>query len=172
MTFEEYRKQDATGLAELVRKKQVKPAELLDIAIKRTEEVNPKINAVITDLHDFAKKSIHELNSRSPFAGMPFLLKDLCIQLKGTRYTSASRLLKDYVSTETSDVVQKAIDGGLIIFGKTNTSEFGLNPFVETELFGNTKNPWNTERTPGGSSGGSAAAVAAGIVPMATANDG
>ncbi|MDB5227622.1 MAG: Amidase [Bacteroidota bacterium] len=172
MTFEEYKKQDAVGLAELVKQKQVAPTELLDIAIKRTEEVNPKINAIITELYDFGKRSISELNSSSPFAGVPFLLKDLCIQLKGTRYTSASRLQKDYISTQTSSVVQKAIDGGFIIFGKTNTSEFGLNPFVENDLFGNTKNPWNLECTPGGSSGGSAAAVAAGIVPMATANDG
>jgi amidase len=172
MTFEEYRKQDAVGLADLVKKKQVKPSELLDIAIQRTEAVNPKINAVVTELYDYGKKSLSALNGKGAFEGVPFLLKDLCIQLKGTRYTSASRLSKDYISTQTSDVVQKAIDGGFIIFGKTNTSEFGLNPYVENELFGNTKNPWDLERTPGGSSGGSAAAVAAGIVPMATANDG
>lgn len=172
MTFEEYRKLDAVGLAELVRKKQVHPNELLDIAIQRTKAINPKINAVVTELYDFGKKSIEALNYRSPFAGVPFLLKDLGMQLKGTRYTNASRLQKDYISTQTSDVVQKAIDGGLIIFGKTNTSEFGLNPFVENDLFGNTHNPWNLDYTPGGSSGGSAATVAAGIVPMATANDG
>lgn len=172
MNFEEYRSYDAVGLAELVKKKQVKPSELLDIAIQRHQAVHPKINAVVTELFDFAKKSINDINFRSPFAGVPFLIKDLGLQLKGTRYTNASRLQKDYISKETSTVVQRAIDGGFLIFGKTNTSEFGLNPFVENELFGNTKNPWNTDYTPGGSSGGSGAAVAAGIVPIATANDG
>lgn len=172
MTFDEYRNYDAIGLADLVKKKQVKPIELLEIAIARHQEVHPKINAVVTELYDFAKASIDTLNYRTTFAGVPFLIKDLGLQLKGTRYTNASRLQRDFISKETSTVVQKAIDNGLLIFGKTNTSEFGLNPFVENELFGNTRNPWNLEYTPGGSSGGSAAAVAAGITPIATANDG
>lgn len=172
MNFNEYRKYDAIGLAGLIKQKQVKPSELLDIAIQRNLEVHPKINAVVTELYDFAKKSIDTLNYESTFSGVPFLIKDLGLQLKGTLYTNASRLQKNYISKETSLVVQKCIDNGFLIFGKTNTSEFGLNPFVENDFLGNTKNPWNLDYTPGGSSGGSAAAVAAGITPIATANDG
>lgn len=172
MNFNEYRKYDALGLAELVKTKQVQPSELLEIAIQRNTEVHPKVNAVVTELYDFAKKSIHTINYNGTFAGVPFLIKDLGLQLKGTRYTNASRLQKDFISKETSSVVKKCIDSGFLIFGKTNTSEFGLNPFVENDFFGNTKNPWNLDCTPGGSSGGSSAAVAAGITPIATANDG
>ncbi len=172
MKFEEYRSHDATSLAELVKKKQVTPAELLETAIKRTEEVNPKINAVVTPLYNEAKEQLKNLNTTSPFAGVPFLLKDLDVQLKGTRYTCGTRLLKDYVSTQNSEVTNRILKGGLVIFGKTNTPEFGLTPFTEGELLGVARNPWNTEHTTGGSSGGAGASVAAGIVPMAFASDG
>ncbi|MFN8285325.1 MAG: amidase [Chitinophagales bacterium] len=172
MTFEEYRKHDATALAELIKSKAVTPSKLLEIATKRAEEVNPKINAIVTPLHDFAREQLNNVDYSAPFAGVPYLIKDLGPQLKGTRYTGASRILKDYISEENSEVTNRILNAGLIIFGKTNTSEFGLNPFVENELFGATHNPWNLERTTGGSSGGSGAAVAAGIVPMASANDG
>ncbi len=172
MTFEEYRQYDATALAALIKSKAVTSAELLEIAIKRAEAVNPKINAIVTPLHEFAQGQLTQVDSAAPFAGVPYLIKDLGPQLKGTRYTQASRLLKDNISTENSEVTNRIIKAGLIIFGKTNTSEFGLNPFVENELFGASSNPWNLRHTTGGSSGGSGAAVAAGIVPMASANDG
>lgn len=172
MNFEEYRKHDAVGLAELVKTKQVQPAELLDIAIQRTEEVNPKVNAVVTKLYDLAKEQIKNLNYDTPFAGVPFLLKDLDAHLAGTRMTGGSRILKNYVSTQTSETVNRAIKSGLIIFGKTNTPEFGVTPFTEGKLLGTAHNPWNLEHTTGGSSGGAGAAVAAGILPMAFASDG
>lgn len=172
MNFQEYRKHDATALAALVKQKQVSPEELLDIAIKRLEEVNPKINAVVDKLYDIGKENIKKLDVDSPFYGVPYLIKDLGPQLAGTRYTGGSRYLKDYVSTQNSVVTDRMLKAGLIIFAKTNTPEFGLTPYTEPRLHGPTRNPWNLERTPGGSSGGSGAAVAAGIVPMASANDG
>lgn len=172
MKFEEYRKHDATSLAELVKKKEVSPQELLETAIARTEEVNPKINAVVTKLYDFGESQLKKADVNAPFYGVPYLLKDLGPQLKGTRYTAGSRILKDFISPENSVVTDRMIAAGLVIFGKTNTPEFGLTPWTEPELFGAAHNPWNLEYTTGGSSGGSSAAVAAGIVPMASANDG
>lgn len=172
MKFEEYRKFDAIGLAELIRKKEVSAAELLEIAMNRAEQVNGKINAIVTPLYELAKSNTENIDIESPFCGVPYLIKDLLPQLKGTRYTCGSRLLKGFISKENSYVTDKIISSGLNIFGKTNTPEFGLTPFTEPELFGPARNPWNTDYTTGGSSGGSAAAVAAGIVPMASANDG
>lgn len=172
MKFEEYRRHDATSLADLVKKKEVTPAELLDTAIARAEEVNPKINAVVNKLYDLGKAQLKNIDPTAPFAGVPYLIKDLGPQLKGTTYTCGSRILKDYISTENSVVTDRMLKAGLVIFGKTNTPEFGLNPWTEPELFGPARNPWNTAHTTGGSSGGSAAAVAAGILPMASANDG
>jgi amidase len=172
MNFEEYRKHDAVGLADLVKTKQVQPSELLEIAIQRTEAINPKINAVVTKLYDVAKDQISKLDASAPLAGVPFLIKDLDAHLAGTRMTGGSRILKDYVSKETSETVKRAIKSGLIIFGKTNTPEFGVTPFTEGKLLGTAHNPWNLEHTTGGSSGGAAAAVAAGILPMAFASDG
>ncbi len=172
MTFEEYRNLDATALAGMVKQKQITASELLEIAIKRTEKVNPKINAVVTPLYDLAKEQIRHLDDSGSFSGVPFLIKDLDVQMKGTRYTAGSKLLKDYVSTESSETINRMLKAGLVIFGKSNTPEFGLTPFTEGKQLGICRNPWNTDYTTGGSSGGSAAAVAAGIVPMALASDG
>lgn len=172
MKFEEYRKLDAVAQAELVRKKEVTASELLEAAISRTEEVNGPINAVILKLYEEARKAAQAPLPDGPFSGVPFLIKDLDVQMKGTRYTGGTRLLKDYISTESSEVVKRIQRSGLVIFGKTNTPEFGLTPFTEGKLLGTCRNPWNTEHTTGGSSGGSGAAVAAGIVPMALASDG
>jgi amidase len=172
MTFEEYQSYDATALAALIKKNEVTPLELLDIAIKRTEEVNPELNAVVTKLYDLAKQQIKTLNPDAPFAGVPYLIKDLGPQLKGTRYTCGSRFLANNISTANSAVTDRMLNAGLVIFGKTNTPEFGITPFTEGEFLGIARNPHNHAHTTGGSSGGSAAAVAAGIVPMASANDG
>ena len=99
MKFEEYRKHDATSLAALVKNKEVKPEELLELAINRAEEVNPKINAVINKLYDLGKAQLNNVDANAPFAGVPYLIKDLGPQLKGTRYTCGSRILKDFIST-------------------------------------------------------------------------
>jgi amidase len=163
---------DATAQAELVRTKQVKPAELLDAAIERIERMNPKINAVVTPMFDEARRAVDGNLPQGPFTGVPFLLKDLGAGYAGVRQTQGSEYLKDFVSPFDSELTSRYKRAGLVIAGKTNTPEFGLVPTTEPRLFGATRNPWGTEHSVGGSSGGSAAAVAAGIAPMAHANDG
>lgn len=172
MTFEEYRRYDALGLAELVKSGQISPAELLEIAIRRAETVNPALNAIIHPMYEAARTEAGSVRRDAPFAGVPFLVKDLGMEVAGTPMRSGCRGYFNYISPADSFAVGKMRQAGLVIFGKTNTPEFGLTPFTEPTLFGPTRNPWNPEHTPGGSSGGSAVAVAAGIVPMATANDG
>lgn len=171
MKFEEYRKYDGLGLAELVKKKEMKASELLEIAINRAEAVNPTINAINNKLYDLGK-STAESPIEGDFGGVPFLIKDLELQLKGQMMQCGSQSMKGFVSKEDSVTVQRMKAAGLVIFGKTNTPEFGLTPYTEPKLFGATLNPWNNAHTCGGSSGGSAAAVAAGIVPLASASDG
>lgn len=171
MDVQEYMGYDATGLAELVAGKQVTAAELLDLARKRAAEVNPKINAIVIDIdRESDAQAAGELSG--PFAGVPFLVKDLGQEYKGYPTTYGSRALKNWVADEHSLITQRFLDAGLVIFGKTATPEFGAKGITESELWGPCRNPWDTSRTPGGSSGGSAASVAAGIVPAAGANDG
>ena len=168
-----YEGADAIGLAELVRAREISALELLEEAIRRTELVNPHINAVTHKHYDLARATL-KWGSRAdaPFAGVPFLLKDLGVQLAGTSTTGASRLLAGLVAKEDSVLVQRYKQAGLVIFGKTNTPEFGMALTTEPELFGPCRNPWHPAHSTGGSSGGSAAAVAAGLVPMAHATDG
>ncbi|MFY9224143.1 MAG: amidase [Blastocatellia bacterium] len=163
---------DATAQAELVKKGEVKPIELVDAAIARIEKVNPAINAVVTPMYEIAREIATGELPEGPFKGVPFLLKDLFPMYTGVKLSSGSRYLKDYVPDHDSELVIRYKKAGLITIGKTNTPEFGLLPTTEPVLFGACRNPWDTSRTTGGSSGGSAAAVAAGIVPMAHANDG
>ena len=172
MEFSEYRRYDAIGLAELVQTKQVTSEELLDIAIARAAEVNPKINALHTPLHDYSRQQAKKTDTKKCFAGVPFLLKDLQHALKGFPLASGSAACSDYVPSQNSSIVDRYLGSGLLPFSKTTTPEFGLLGITEAKAYGATRNPWDLERTPGGSSGGSAAAVAAGIVPMASANDG
>ena len=170
--FKEYNQYDGLGLAELVKKKEISAAELCEEAINRIERVNPTLNAVITTMYDLALKSIQEGLPEGPFHGVPFLLKDLLGDFAGVPQTMGSKALKNYIPAQDSELVRRYKKAGLVILGKTNTPEFGLKGVTEPELHGPTRNPWNTEHTPGGSSGGSAAAVAGGMVPMASANDG
>lgn len=163
---------DATAQAELVRKKEVKPLELVEAAIERIERLNPELNAVITPMYDLARNAASGKIPEGPFSGVPFLLKDLIAEYAGVRYTEGSAFLKDFISDQDSELVVRIKKAGLIICGKTNTCEWGALPTTEPLLFGPTRNPWDSGRTPGGSSGGSAAAVAAGMVPMAHGNDG
>ena len=163
---------DATGQAELVQKKEVKPLELVETAIERIERLNPELNAVVTPMYDLAREAATGEIPAGPFSGVPFLIKDLIAEYAGVRYTEGCAFLKDFVPDQDSELVVRIKKAGLIICGKTNTCEWGALPTTEPLLFGPTRNPWDTERTPGGSSGGSAAAVAAGMVPMAHGNDG
>ena len=172
MSMPEYDDTDALDLAELVRTRQVSPAELLDEALARTAQVNPKINAVIHLMESSARESIDAGLPDGPFRGVPFLLKDLIAAYAGEPMRCGSRLFKDFVPTEDEELTRRYRAAGLVIFGKTSTPELGLTNVTEPELFGPTRNPWNLERTPGGSSGGSAAAVAARIVPAANGSDG
>jgi amidase len=163
---------DATAQADLVRRKEVTSLELVEAAIARIERLNPLVNAVVTPLFDEALQAAQGLLPVGPFAGVPFLLKDILASYAGAPLTFGSRWLKDYRPDHDSELVTRYKQAGLIILGRTNVPEFGLLPTTEPELFGPCRNPWDLTRTPGGSSGGSAAAVSAGIVPMAHGNDG
>jgi amidase len=172
MPFADYGRYDALGLAELVRAGQVSPAELLDEALARTAQVNPKINAVIHLMESRAREAIAAGLPDGPFRGVPFLIKDLMTAYAGEPMRNGSRLFRDFVPPEDEELTRRYKAAGLVIFGKTNTPELGVSNVTEPELFGPTRNPWNLERTSSGSSGGSAAAVASRIVPAANANDG
>jgi len=170
--FKEYDRYDGLGLAELVRKREVKPSELVEEAISRIERLNPQINAVIHKMYEQARKAAEGELMDGPFKGVPFLMKDILMAYSGVPLTNGSRFFKDFVPDHDSELVKRFKSAGVIVVGKTNTPEFGLVPITEPKLFGATNNPWDLGRTPGGSSGGSAAAVAARMVPMAHASDG
>jgi amidase len=164
---------DATAQAELVRRGEVTPVEMVDAAIERIERLNPELNAVITPLFDLARDAAAASAIDAPFAGVPFLLKDIVAEYEGTPLSEGSALLAGhYISPKDSELVRRYREAGLIILGKTNTPEFALMPTTEPRQFGACRNPWDTNMTTGGSSGGSTAAVAAGMVAAAHANDG
>lgn len=173
VAFPEYEERDALGLAELVRRREVHPRELVEAAIERIERQNPSLNAVVFKLYDRARALAEQPLSDGCFAGVPYLLKDM-VPHRGTPLALGSALLKrlGYAPDESHEVVRRSEQAGLIVLGKTNACELGLLPTTEPAAFGPTANPWDLSRSPGGSSGGSAAAVAAGLVPMAHGNDG
>jgi amidase len=167
----DYQQHDGLALGRLVAEGEVTAAELLAVARARAHAVNPAVNAICTWLDDHADERVGRPLS-GPFAGVPFLLKDLHQHLAGYPTADGCRALAGRMSERTSTVVQRWLDAGVVVFGKTSTPEFGSKGVTEPTLFGPTRNPWDLDRTPGGSSGGSAAAVAAGIVPVAAASDG
>ncbi|MGE0571017.1 MAG: amidase [Dehalococcoidia bacterium] len=170
--MQDYEQYDALGLAELVRTKQVRAEELLDAALARTAAVNPKLNAVVTLREANVRAEIAAGLPDGPFAGVPFLLKDLHAGMAGEPLTNGSPFWKDLVPDHDSELVARYRRAGLAIFGRTASPELGLAPTTESVLWGNTHNPWKPGYSSGGSSGGAAAAVAAGIVPVAHATDG
>ncbi len=170
--FSNYDKYDGLGLAELVRKKEVKPGELVEEAINRIERLNPRLNSVVHKMYEQARTAAEGVLPDGPFKGVPFLLKDLLTYYAGVPLTYGSRFFKDFVPDHDSELVKRYKAAGVITIGKTNTPELGLAPVTEPELFGASNNPWDLSRTTGGSSGGSAAAVAARMVPLAHASDG
>jgi amidase len=167
----EFERYDGLGLAELVRKGEVRSIDLVEECIARIEARNPKINAVIYKLYDAARLAAAEPQD-GPFAGVPFLLKDLMAPIAGVPMSVGNKVLAGIPADHDGEIVRRFRKAGLIVVGKTNTPEFGLAPVTEPDAFGPTRNPWDLSRTPGGSSGGSAAAVAARIAPMAHATDG
>jgi amidase len=170
--MQEYSSYDAIALAGLVQSGQVSAHELVSAAIANVEALNPRLNAVVHKMFDSALKLASERQASGPFAGVPFMLKDLLSWYAGEPITSGSRYFKGWIPPHDSEIVKRYRKSGVIVIGKTNTPEFGLTPYTEPELFGPSRNPWDVSRTTGGSSGGSAAAVASGMVPFAGGGDG
>jgi amidase len=162
---------DALELANLVKNGDVQPSELLETAVTRAEKVNPQLNAIVTPMFELAREATRQEIPAGKFAGVPFLIKESGA-FAGVRHSSGCRVLANYKAEANSEIIHRYKQAGLIIFGKTNMSEFGLLPTAESKLFGPCRNPWNLGYSPGGSSGGAAAAVAAGIVPAAHGADG
>jgi amidase len=165
---------DATAQAELVRTGGASPSELVDAAIERVEALNPELNAVIHPLFDEAREAAAGELPDGPFRGVPFLLKDIGACFAGQPLHLGMQALKDadFRAPVDTYLAQRFRAAGLVTLGKTNLPELGILPTTEPAAYGATRNPWDTSRSAGGSSGGSAAAVAAGMVPIAHANDG
>jgi amidase len=172
MTPVEYASYDATGLAALVRSKAVSADEVLDAAVERIEALNPALNAVVHPFIDQGRAAIRQGLPSGPFEGVPYLIKNTGLAVAGTPLTTGSALFRDNVSPADGTLTQRMRQAGLVIIGKTNVPEMAMSFTTEPKAFGVTRNPWNQGHGPGGSSGGSAAAVASGIVPMAHASDG
>ena len=172
MKFEDYQALDAIALADLIRRKQISPLEALEACIARIEAVNPKINAVVHRMDDYARDQITQGLPSGPFTGVPFLIKDLGAMVAGVKQSNGSRYWTGFTPTIDATLIQRYRAAGLTFAGKSNTPELGLVAVTEPAALGPCRNPWDLSRTSGGSSGGAAAAVAAGIVPVAHATDG
>ncbi|PYB75470.1 amidase [Rhizobium wuzhouense] len=170
--FQNYADFDGLGLAGLIRRGEVSASEVLEAAISRIEAVNPALNAVVRPLFERARSRVSSGVGDGPLAGIPFLVKDLLAQIDGVATGNGNRLWSHQAARGDSELVRRWETAGLVIAGKTNTPEFGLTPYTESSASGPAYNPWDLTRTPGGSSGGSAAAVASGMVPIASGGDG
>ncbi len=166
-----YGRSDALEMGRAVRAGEVTPRELLDEAIARAERVNPHLNAIAARRYEDARVDAERSARDGAFAGVPFVAKDLGPPLAGLPLTMGSRYFARYVPTEDHEFFRRVKRSGAVVFAKSTTPEFGLSPYTETALFGATRNPWDLTRTPGGSSGGSAALCAAGVLPIAHGND-
>lgn len=171
--FTQYEQYDALGLAQLVRRREITPLELLEAAIERVEARNPAVNAVVMKLYDYGMQAIEAGLPDGPFVGVPLLMKDLTSALAGARMTRGSKFFADAPpAAADSEHVRRLKKAGFVIFGRTNTCELGLSLTCEPQLHGATRNPWNLAHSSGGSSGGAAAAVACRMLPLAHASDG
>jgi amidase len=170
--FPEYEQYDALALADLVKKGEVSPKELLAEANERLSKINHKYNAVIYQDNSFAETLINNLDKNSLFCGVPFLVKDLMLVFKGMPISNGTNAMKSYIPSENSRMADKLNSAGLITFGKTTTSELGTSALTKSTAFGATQNPWDISKNSGGSSGGSSVVVASRVVPMAYSNDG
>jgi amidase len=172
MSFAEYAELDGLGLAERVRRRDVSARELLDAAIERIERHNGVLNAVVYKAYDEAHRVADGPLPDGPFQGVPFLIKDLGVRVKGWPRTSASRFARVDADAEDSLLIERYRAAGVVLVGKTNTPEFGIPGVTTSALLGPCRNPWNPDHIAGGSSGGAASAVASGMVPLAHASDG
>jgi len=168
----DYASHDALGLASLVAAGALTPTELLDHAIAAIEATNPRLNAVVNRLYDRARAQIEAGLPPGPLRGVPFLVKDLGLAIEGVPTTGGSPLRAAHLGTQDSELLLRQQRAGLVVVGQTAVPELAMNWGMASTLFGTTANPWDLARNPGISSGGSAAAVAAGVVPMAHGNDG
>jgi amidase len=168
MTLDEYASHDACGLASLIARREVSCGEVAAAALAAIAALNPRLNAVIETFPERAT----EARPQGPFQGVPFLRKDLLIQEEGAAVEFGCRLARGYRAVATSELALRHRRAGLLTLGRTTTPELGFNVVTESVLNGATRNPWNLERSAGGSSGGAAVAVASGMTPMAHANDG
>ncbi len=172
MTFSDYSRHDGVGLATLVARGDVTPAELVEAAIERIERHNGVLNAVVYKAYDEARAAAKRDLPEGPFRGVPFLIKDLGVSVAGWPKTHGSRFARNVLDAEDSGLVRRYRGSGAVFLGKTNTPEYGITGTTESAFLGPCRNPWNPDHIAGGSSGGSASAVAAGIVPLAHASDG
>lgn len=172
MAFSDYGNCDGLALAELVRKKKVSPSELVEEAISRIEKHNSKINAVVLTLYERAREKAKGKLPDGPFKGVPFMIKDLHATIEGLPTSHGNKLWRNIPATVTTELVKRWENSGVVVVGKTNAPEFGLTPYTESDTLQAARNPWDPSRTPGGSSGGSGAAVAARMVPLASGGDG
>lgn len=170
--FFDYANYDAVALAEILASGEESIGTVLEAAEARVRTYDPIVNAISQPLFELARQRIHELAPGARLWGVPMLLKDLRVALSGVPTTNGSRLFRDHVPAVDSEIVRRYEHAGLVIVGKTKTPEFGLNITTEPQLYGPTRNPWDTNRSAGGSSGGAAAAVATGMIPIAHASDG
>lgn len=172
MILTDFAAYDGLGLAGLVRDKQVSPLELLEAAIERIERHNGVLNAVVHKAYEEARRTAAGKLPDGPFKGVPFLIKDLGLRVEGWPRTSGSRFAAIAADTDDSELVKRYRAAGVVMAGKTNTPEFGIPGVTTSAKLGPCRNPWNPDHISGGSSGGAASAVAAGMVPIAHASDG
>lgn len=172
ISLNDYTAHDGIGLAELVARGEIKSEELVAAALQAAEKINPKINAILQTLPTQSAAAVQSGLPQGPFAGVPFLIKELVLHAKNVRCDMGSKLAQGYVPPADTELMARFRRAGLVLVGTTQTPELGYNPTTETVTFGPVHNPWDLTRSAGGSSGGSGAAVAAGIVPLAHANDG
>ncbi|MDO9247259.1 MAG: amidase family protein, partial [Phenylobacterium sp.] len=172
MPIIDYSEHDGVALGQMVAKGEVTPLELVDAAIERIERHNGALNAVVHTAYDEARERAKGPLPDGPFKGVPFLITDLGMPVAGWPRTSGSRFASHIVDTQDGGLTRRYREAGVIPLGKTNTPEYGITGTTESALLGPCRNPWNPAHIAGGSSGGAASAVAAGIVPMAHASDG
>ena len=172
MRIDEYARYDAVGLAALIRCGEISPQEAIDCAVGAVEALNPKLNAVVELFEDRRRGGDPEANLAGPLGGVPFFLKDLGAGEEGRKSEMGSRIFRGFVNDKTSYLTKRFKRAGLVILGRTTTPEAGFAGTTESVATGKTRNPWNVDRSSGGSSGGASSLVAAGVVPLAHGSDG